>query len=83
MHGSAPSYDIKNFFASLRNRNVVCYNCNKIGHKGYECRKKIFQSSGNPSTFSFNNNVRNNNYGHHERVGRVYARHEYAWNKYR
>lgn len=82
MHRSAPSYESKNAFVVPRNINLIFYNYNNVGHKSYECRRKTFQSSGNPST-SFNKNVRCYNYGHHERECRLYVGHIYPWNKHR
>lgn len=58
MHRSTPSYENKNPFVVLRDVNVVCNYCNEVGHKSYESRRKIFQSSGGPFTSSFNKNVK-------------------------
>lgn len=72
MHKSDPSYKRKNIFVARGNMKVICYSCNRDVHKSYECRRKTFHSSGNPSTF--NNTAKGNNNGHH-------VRQFFAWNK--
>lgn len=51
-----PNYVSKNPFATLGNMNVIFYSCNIVGHRNHECRRKSFQSYGNPFTSSFNEN---------------------------
>lgn len=67
MHRPPPSYEKKNYFAALRDINVVGYDCNEFGHRSYECRRNFFQPSGEISVSSFNKNIKcyhYQNYGH-------------------
>lgn len=81
MHRSVSSYESNDVLGFLRDRNVAHYNCNKVGHKNHECKRKSFQSYGNPYTSSFNKNVRHNNHSQLERVDRTYVIQRLTWNK--
>lgn len=73
MHVPFLGYANKNQSTSPKNVNFVCYNCNRIGHTSYECRKKNMHSYGNQWI----------NHAQCERSYRGYEQHRTSWNERR
>lgn len=58
MPRSPPSYESRNPFDALRNVYIICYHCNDVVHRIFECRRKVSQPYSNFPSLSFNGNVK-------------------------
>lgn len=58
MHKPPNIFESRNPFVALREMNVICYECNGVGHRSYECRRSLSLSYNNFSNLSFNANIK-------------------------